>query len=123
MINDKSEYSYRDSLIEFVTMYPDLKTISDRLRWARKQKGWTQVECAKNCGVTRDVIQSIEVGKTERPRQAQQIADNLTVPVAWLLFGSDVETLSKEGIGIAQKWESLPEAVQSAIKTLIESSK
>lgn len=101
---------------------PDLKTIALRLKWARNNKGLTQMELAKLASVSRDVIQSTEVGKSERPRQIQSIADALEVPAAWLLFGNDVESLTKEGIAIAQKWESLPDNVKTAIQTIIESS-
>lgn len=102
---------------------PDIKTVADRLKWARKQKGWTQMELAEHAKVTRDVVVNTENGRSERPRQAQQLADALEVPAAWLLFGKSVESLSKEGIDIAQNWESLPDHIKSAIKTLIDSNK
>jgi len=102
---------------------PDINSVAERLKWARKQKGWTQMDLAKQANVTRDVVVNTETGRSERPRQAQQLADALDIPAAWLLFGKSVESLSNDGIQIAQDWENLPDHIKSAIKTLVDSNK
>ena len=61
--------------------------IGIRLRSARREKGLTQDQLAKEAGTNQAVIQKIENGKSLRPRQIMQIAEVLDVNPAWLQFG------------------------------------
>ena len=61
--------------------------IGMRLRLARRERGITQDELAKEAGTNQAVIQKIENGKSLRPRQIMRIAEVLEVNPAWLQFG------------------------------------
>lgn len=58
-----------------------------RLRYARREKGLTQDELAKEAGTNQAVIQKIENGKSLRPRNIMDIAKVLNINPAWLQFG------------------------------------
>jgi len=98
-----------------------LDTIAKRMRWSRERSGMTQEELARKAGTTKDVIAQVEVGRTKRPRQAEQIADALGVPVAWLMFGDS--ELEPDAVEVAVAYQGLPEHVKLAIRALIDSSK
>lgn len=61
--------------------------IGIRLRSARREKGLTQDQLAKEAGTNQAVIQKIENGKSLRPRQIMRISEVLGVNPAWLQFG------------------------------------
>lgn len=63
------------------------ENIGLRLRSARRDKGLTQDELAKEAGTNQAVIQKIENGKSLRPRNIMDIAKVLNVNPAWLQFG------------------------------------
>lgn len=58
-----------------------------RLRKARRDKGLTQQQLATEAGTNQAVIQKIENGFSQRPRNIMQIAEVLKVNPAWLQFG------------------------------------
>jgi len=64
-----------------------LEHIGIRLRTARREKGFTQDQLAREAGTNQAVIQKIENGKSLRPRQIMQISEVLNVNPAWLQFG------------------------------------
>jgi transcriptional regulator with XRE-family HTH domain len=64
-----------------------LENIGLRLRSARREKGLTQDELAKEAGTNQAVVQKIENGKSLRPRNIMDIAQVLNVNPAWLQFG------------------------------------
>lgn len=103
---------------------PRLQTLAERVVWARKRKDWTQDDLATACGSTRDQIVKVELGKTRRPRNMQDLAKALDVPPAWLAFGDErIDDLSKEAIEIALGWQTLPAEVQEAVARLIRAAK
>ena len=63
------------------------ENIGFRLRAARRDKGFTQDQLAREAGTNQAVIQKIENGKSLRPRQIMRIAEVLDVNPAWLQFG------------------------------------
>lgn len=67
-----------------------MDAIGDRLRWAREQQVWTQVDLAERSGVPKVTISRIENGHHQgRPRQStiHRLADALGVEAGWLMFG------------------------------------
>lgn len=119
----KSDKTDCFALVKGNMIYPDLKTLAERLKWARKRKELTQMDLAKAANVSRIAIQKIESGATIRPRNIDPIAKLLDVPPAWLLLGNEAATLSEDGIQIAKIWESLPDETKNIIKTMINSVK
>ncbi|MFT5176346.1 MAG: transcriptional regulator with XRE-family HTH domain, partial [Gammaproteobacteria bacterium] len=87
----KSESSATPQLL------PLQESLADRLRRARKQKGWSQEFLAQRAETSQAVIQKIENGKSLRPRNIEHIANALSVRPAWLMFGvNEVEDLDED---------------------------
>ena len=96
------------------------ETLAERLRRARKQKGWSQEFLAQRADTSQAVIQKIENGKSLRPRNIERIAAALDVRPAWLMFGvNEVEDLDEEAVQVARAWARLKEPERSAMKETI----
>ncbi len=94
--------------------------LADRLRRARKEKGWSQEFLASLAGTSQAVIQKIENGKSLRPRNIERIAEALDVRPAWLMFGvEEVENLSEEAVQVARAWSRLSEPERTAMRETI----
>ena len=52
---------------------PHLHTLGERLRYRRRQMGWTQEQLAVQAGTNQAVIQKIENGKSLRPRKIDEL--------------------------------------------------
>ena len=88
---------------------------NQRLKDYRESKGWTQVELAKNCGISSRMIQRYEAG-TSRPRwdAAEQIAKALEISVVDLLGQSGMlvaEAAEKGGTKSAREMAKLVDEV------------
>lgn len=102
---------------------PKLRTLSERLKWARERKGWSQEDLSIHAGVGRDVIAKVEVGKTRMPKQIGQLADATEVPRAWLAFGDErIEQWDEETFQVADAYNRLPPNLKHAVKELIVQS-
>lgn len=64
-----------------------VKTVGERLRWARKQRGMTQQQVATAAGVSQGTIGNAESGAREKPRELNAIAAALKVNVTWAETG------------------------------------
>ena len=103
-----------------VGLAPIRETLADRLRRARKQRGWSQEYLASRADTSQAVIQKIENGKSLRPRNIERIAQALDVRPAWLMFGvNEVEDLDEEAVQVARAWSRLKEPERSAMKETI----
>ncbi len=102
-----------------------LNTLSERVRHARLQKGWTQRELAAQAGTTQQTINEIERGNITRPRKIKALAMALDVSPAWLQFGvEEIDKLDKEAIALALAWMDLPEPQKTAMEqAILEMSK
>ncbi|CAB4126102.1 LexA SOS-response transcriptional repressors (RecA-mediated autopeptidases) [uncultured Caudovirales phage] len=67
---------------------PGLATISERLKHARKLKGWSQEQLAKAAGVNQSTIGNIESGLRKSPRELLAIAACMEVKPEWLKWGT-----------------------------------
>lgn len=96
-----------------------LRTLGERLRYRRRQMGWTQEELAIRAGTNQAVIQKIENGKSLRPRKIDGIAAVLEVNPAWLLFGDDrgSDGLTAEERSLVESWRALPSSQRERIRT------
>ena len=95
----------------------DADSLGERMRGRRRELGMTQEQLAEKADTTQAVIQKIENGKSLRPRKIDQIADELDVKAAWLMFGNDrFDELDQDAAEIAAAWVQLAEPVRSTIR-------
>lgn len=66
-----------------------MKTIADRLKYARGLKEWTQTQLAVAAEVSTGTIGNIESGARQSKGSLPQIADALGVRHRWLAYGED----------------------------------
>ena len=99
---------------------PHLHTLGERLRYRRRQMGWTQEQLAVQAGTNQAVIQKIENGKSLRPRKIDEIATVLEVNPAWLMFGDEkAVALTPEAQELAEVWQALPEVERERLRSEI----
>ena len=60
-------------------------SLGERVRQLRKERGLSQMELAKAVGMRQQGIQSIEEGKSQRPRKLRELAAALGTTEEWLL--------------------------------------
>ena len=64
-----------------------MDTIGSRLKAARHEKGWSQLQLAEAAGVSQSAIGNIESGQRKRPRDLVSIGAALGVSAEWLETG------------------------------------
>ena len=66
-----------------------MKTVGERVRWARERRGLTQAEVDETADLSCGHTGSIERGRRESPSTVTltRLARALKVDVAWLTFG------------------------------------
>lgn len=86
-----------------------MKTLSERLKHARKTKEWTQGHLAAACGLTQSAIGNIEAGTREAKGSLPQIAQALGISYQWLAFGTGEMTQLDQigGVTFTPQAESL----------------
>lgn len=70
-----------------MTDNPHLTTLGIRLRWLRRQRGWTQEHLGRLTDTSQAVVQKIENGKSLSPRCLPRIAEALSTTRGWLMYG------------------------------------
>lgn len=97
-----------------------LRTLGERMRFRRRQMGFTQDQLAVLSETNQAVIQKIENGKSLRPRKINNIATVLEVNPAWLMFGeSEASPITDEAREFAEIWLSLPTAEREHIRNAV----
>lgn len=73
-------------------------TIGDRLKEARKSRGFSQDSLAQNIGTSRGVITNIELNKIEEPQPliVNAICNTLSINKEWLLYGTGEMAISTD---------------------------
>jgi transcriptional regulator with XRE-family HTH domain len=67
-----------------------MNDMSDRLKWARKETGYTQRELAKASGVGLATVRRIEQRQfTPRLETIRRLAETLRIREAWLAYGEE----------------------------------
>lgn len=70
----------------------NLLKLSQRLAWARSEKGWTQQELADIAKVSQGTIGNLESGARDTSRKITSIAKALGVNLYWLVDGTGTPT-------------------------------
>jgi transcriptional regulator with XRE-family HTH domain len=67
-----------------------MPTMGDRLKWCRKQFGWTQLDLSRESGVGIATIRRIEqLAYEPKMETARRLAGPLHVREGWLAFGEE----------------------------------
>jgi len=70
---------------------PELREAGERIRTARRERGWTQDDLAQNVGVSRSAVAQWETGRSGQVRgNMARIAQVLQVDVEYLLYGTQL---------------------------------
>lgn len=77
----------RDDVLYYIR---DMRTLAERLIWAREQKGLTQESLGKLSGVSQSTIGNLESGIRQSARKIVDIAKALDVDPIWLANGEGV---------------------------------
>ncbi|WP_339053346.1 LexA family protein [Arsenophonus endosymbiont of Crataerina pallida] len=70
-------------------------TIASRMKQRRKALGLTQLELANSIGISQQSIESIENGRTHKPRNILELAKALQCNPEWLLNGKNIIPLAE----------------------------
>lgn len=83
-----------------------MKTFAQRLLHARTERGYTQLQLAKLCGVSQSTIASYESGTRLHTRHLLSLAKNLKTNPLWLEqgIGPMVSTLQEADKNYSQFW-------------------
>jgi SOS-response transcriptional repressor LexA len=65
-----------------------VKTIGERIKFAREKRGMTQTQLAREVGVSQGTVGNLESGLRERPREILGLAKALAVSATWLETGA-----------------------------------
>lgn len=64
-----------------------MDTFAERLRKARIQRGLSQAQLARACGLSQSAISSYENGSRQSPKKLLNLAQTLDVDIYWLSRG------------------------------------
>jgi transcriptional regulator with XRE-family HTH domain len=78
------DYATGSNALQGAGLITFVKTVGERIAWARKKRGLTQAQLAKAAGVSQSAIGSYEKGHREKPRELVAIAGALRVFPQWL---------------------------------------
>lgn len=70
-----------------VVIITNMKTIAERMKYARSLKKWTQPQLAIASGVSTGTIGNIESGTRQSKGSLPQIAEAIGVNLKWLAYG------------------------------------
>ena len=115
-----------------------MKTLSQRLRYAREQAGLSQSALARRVGLRPQAIQLIEAGRVRQPRNLVHIAAVLKVNPLWLASGEggvealavreptpkyaserDASPISREALALARQWMQLSKSQRDVVRETI----
>lgn len=112
----------RKERLQPVELPTNLETVGARIRWARRRLEWTQEQLAAALESDQTTVSKWEKN-IYSPRDFKRLAEALEVySPAWLAFGKEtIDLLSDDAIELAQAYDELPPAQQSALLAFIRS--
>lgn len=76
----------------------NVNLFSDRLRYARRQRGLNQQELAQACGLSQGAISNYENGSRKSAKDLVALAQVLRVNAAWLAYGTGPMEADESGL-------------------------
>jgi transcriptional regulator with XRE-family HTH domain len=74
------------------TIDEELRAAGERIRAARRERGWTQDDLAQKVGVSRSAVAQWETGRSGQVRgNMARIARALEIDVEYLLYGTQLQ--------------------------------
>jgi transcriptional regulator with XRE-family HTH domain len=110
-------------LAHIETIDPELRAAGERIRIARRERGWTQDDLAQNVGVSRSAVAQWETGRSGQVRgNMARIARALDVDVEYLLYGTQLrqplQAAGADELALLRLYRAcLPEDRQSLLLT------
>lgn len=106
--------------------------LSKRLKYVRTYFDLSQAELAIKAGTTQQAIQQAESGKARQPRYLHKLAQELELPIDWMIFGHAVEEVpetiknkpdgfSDQSSNVLDQFFAMPEKDQKLIYELMKS--
>lgn len=103
------------------------RDVGVRLRHARKLRGFTQQELAKNSGVKQATISELETGESKSPvgTNLVSLAQSLRVSAEWLASGrgsmdGTEPALPPEAVKFAREWLKLTPEVRVRVADMVK---
>lgn len=90
-----------------------MKTLADRLKYARQQCKLSQTELAKKSDVSQGLIGQLERGENEGTKHIAKIANALGVDAFWLTDGIGVGEPRPTGATISIKTDGMPDHIHA----------
>lgn len=101
---------------------PKLKTLGERIAWAREKANMTQDDLSKALGMDQTAVSKWELEGVKNPRKIEQLSKILGVPVSWLRFGEEsLEKLKPENVEALFELQDLSAKDQQTVRDLIKS--
>ena len=84
-----------------------MNTIAQRIRVMRKYSGKTQIEFAKELGISQPILSALEQGKQFPGFEMIQKLGRLGFDLKWLLYGdtNEDEIMSHNVVKVISKWD------------------
>jgi transcriptional regulator with XRE-family HTH domain len=101
----------------------NMREAGERIRAARRDRGWTQDDLAQNVGVSRSAVAQWETGRSGQVRgNMARIAQALQIDVEYLLYGTQLrapaQAASGDELALLRLYRAcLPEDRQSLLQT------
>ena len=85
----------------------EMNTIAQRIRVMRKYSGKTQIEFAKELGISQPILSALEQGKQFPGFEMIQKLGRLGFDLKWLLYGdtNEDEIMSHNVVKVISKWD------------------
>lgn len=117
--------------------YDSMPRLSERLKYVRQMFNLSQVELAQKAGTTQQAIQQAEKGIARQPRYLHRLAQELEIPIEWMIFGQAQQQeiaktiqntaqaggLHDQSSDVLDSFFSMPEKDQKLIYELMQSRK
>lgn len=95
-------------MIDFTSTICCVKHFSERLLHARQQRGLSQADLARLCGLSQSAISNYENGTRRDAREILELARALNVSALWLRKGTGKMEFMDEGYTLSEPQEGLP---------------